>query len=277
MQEYLEWSQEDIIDIAIENWNPQEHQQELLTSKPSITTAHMVMADNSGDDCDYSDTKTYDRDSSVHIMNALADADVDPLDQFLDDEYFDSEEDLFFNAEEDHSGESDSVNEKDPDNDNEDDDLPHLIQCVKANSQPQRSPSTRMMATATACMTISSALNAQASTDQTLFHDASDMQQEFEEFETLPKEPYYFDPHDPIIPARPGKAMHLTFDYQTMLPHERGRCACFTRSEDVDAFLSDIDYDLLVDEQEVFNTMTCALSTVEKLHELEVEDFLIQM
>ena len=136
-QEKLVWSQEDIIDIAIENWNPQEHQQELLTSKPSISTAHMVITDNTDDDCDYSDTKTYDRDLSVHVMNALADADIDPLDQFLDDDFFDSEEELFFNAEDGHSGESNALNKKDPGH--EDDDLPHLIQCVKVNTQPQRS------------------------------------------------------------------------------------------------------------------------------------------
>ena len=64
--------------------------------------------------------------------------------------------------------------------------------------------------------------------------------------------------------------MHLSIDCQTIAKGENGRHAVFTTSTKVNALLSDLDYNLLVGKSETFNTLTCALTTVEKMQRIKV-------
>ena len=49
----------------------------------------------------------------------------------------------------------------------------------------------------------------------------------------------------------------------------KGRHAIHVPSSKVNALLSDLDYNLLVGESETFNTLTCALTTVDKMQRIE--------
>ena len=50
---------------------------------------------------------------------------------------------------------------------------------------------------------------------------------------------------------------------------EKGRHPVFVSSTKANALLSDLDYNLLVGNSETFNTLTCALTTVEKMQRSE--------
>ena len=84
-----------------------------------------------------------------------------------------------------------------------------------------------------------------------------------------PHQHLYFDVEDSQLPPKPGKVVHLSIDYQTIGKWEKGRKACYTSSESVNSFLSDIDYHQLVGKNEAFNTLACALASVEKIQQIE--------
>ena len=88
-------------------------------------------------------------------------------------------------------------------------------------------------------------------------------------FDILPQEPYYFDAEDFTLPPKPGKVMHLSIDYQTIGKGEKGRQVCFTSASKVNDFLSDLDYNQLIGNDQTFDTLTYALTSVEKLQHLE--------
>jgi len=81
----------------------------------------------------------------------------------------------------------------------------------------------------------------------------------------------YYDAEDYSLPPSPGRVLHLSIDYQTIGKYEKGRQdqVSFTSSSNVNAFLADLDYDLLIGKRETFNTLTCALTTVEKMQQLD--------
>ena len=82
---------------------------------------------------------------------------------------------------------------------------------------------------------------------------------------------FFFDAEDYTLPPKPGRVLHLSIDYQTIGNYEKGRTdqVCFTSTENANEFLADIDYDQLVGQRETFNTLTCALTTVERIQQYE--------
>ena len=51
MEEYLNWPEEDIIDIAVEDWNPQEHTDDVFsTPRDYQTESELVQVNNSAVD-----------------------------------------------------------------------------------------------------------------------------------------------------------------------------------------------------------------------------------
>ena len=91
----------------------------------------------------------------------------------------------------------------------------------------------------------------------------------FDASENIQYEPFYFDAEDSLMPPKPGKVMHLSIDYQTIGKWEKGRQAYYTSTENVDSLLSDVDYHQLVGKNETFNTLVCALTSVEKMQQIE--------
>ena len=63
--------------------------------------------------------------------------------------------------------------------------------------------------------------------------------------------------------------MHISIDYQTIGKWEKGKQPVFIASSQVNALLSDLNYNLLVGKSETFNTLTCALTSVEKMQRIE--------
>ena len=118
----------------------------------------------------------------------------------------------------------------------------------------------RIMMTATACMAMTSA-------DASKCFMPKDMNEKLLDKDDL----YYFDAEDLTKPPKPGHVLHLSIDYQTIGQGEKGRkstCA-YTSYNKVNALLSDLDYNLLVGKSETFNTLACALTTVEKMQRIE--------
>ena len=98
MQEYLHTPEENIVDIALENWNPQEHHEELLETKPSIalpvTACHSTALAH---DLDYfSDCLDPEVCFNEAFANICASADIKVEEVNEDQEIFvDCEEDEF--------------------------------------------------------------------------------------------------------------------------------------------------------------------------------------
>ena len=61
--------------------------------------------------------------------------------------------------------------------------------------------------------------------------------------------------------------MHLSLDYQQ--EWKEGRAPSFISQSMENTFLSDLDYNRLVGKSESFDTLACAVSTVERLQQLE--------
>ena len=72
------------------------------------------------------------------------------------------------------------------------------------------------------------------------------------------------------LPQRPGKAFHLTVDWQLLDEGESGQNrVCHTHQENVHEFLADMTFQELTGKNETFNTLVCAISAVEKIQRLE--------
>ena len=127
-------------------------------------------------------------------------------------------------------------------------------QSSKVTSKYQRKPSKLQFTTA--LMTLSAAMISNSSAAQ------QSTQLDHEDL-------YFFDAEDYGLPPRPGKVMHLSIDYQVIGDHVKGKRECFTSSTKVNAFLSDLDYRQLTGHSESFNTLACALTTVEKIQRVE--------
>ena len=79
---------------------------------------------------------------------------------------------------------------------------------------------------ATACMSLAAAAGSNgvsAQPEPISFHDAA----EFTDDDILPEMPCFFDAEDYNSPQRPGKVMHLTLDYQTILKGEKRETGLF--------------------------------------------------
>ena len=74
----------------------------------------------------------------------------------------------------------------------------------------------------------------------------------------LNKKLYFFDAEDISLPPKPGKVMCLSIDYQIIVKWDVTR-PLYIPLATVNAFLSDLDYDLLVGKSETFNTLPCAM------------------
>ena len=118
---------------------------------------------------------------------------------------------------------------------------------------------------ATMCMTAATATTSNAS----LLTEQNDLNSNHKERIPFSEEPYFFDAEDLNIPARPGRVMHLSMDYQTIGKWEKGKQPVFIASSKVNTLLSDLDYNLFVGKSETFNTLTRALTTVEKMQRIE--------
>ena len=79
----------------------------------------------------------------------------------------------------------------------------------------------------------------------------------------------FYDAEDYAIPQNQKRVMHLSLDYQQIQKWEKGRKPQFVSSSMVNAFLSDLDYNQLVGKSESFSTLACAVSTVERMQQLE--------
>ena len=117
------------------------------------------------------------------------------------------------------------------------------------NNQPRRinhsaGSSVLKAMKATACMSLAAAAvsnGVSVQPEPISFHDAA----EFTDDNILPEKPHFFDAEDYNLPPRPGKVMHLTLDYQTILKGEKGRQVCFTKSADVDEFLDNMSHKVI--------------------------------
>ena len=86
-------------------------------------------------------------------------------------------------------------------------------------------------------------------------------------------EPDHFFDVDNIwlnLPQHPGKAFHLTVDWQLLGEGESGqnRVLC-TQQENVHEFLANMTFQELTGKNKIFNTLVCAISAVEKIQHLE--------
>ena len=86
---------------------------------------------------------------------------------------------------------------------------------------------------------------------------------------TKTEEMYFFDADDYGLPPKPGKVMHLSIDYQTIGKWEKGKQQSFIPSHQVNAFLSDLDYNQLIGNDQNFSSLASALTTFEKCNVLK--------
>ena len=79
MNECLNWPEDRITDISIENWNPQDHHEDSLSSTPPLETTMAKMS--------------WNEDNNMTAMMAFHDIDMDQCDTSLDlNEFLDAEE-----------------------------------------------------------------------------------------------------------------------------------------------------------------------------------------
>ena len=69
MNEHLNWPEDRIMDISIENWNPQDHHEDSLSSTPPLETTMAKMS--------------WNEDNNMTAMMAFHDIDVDPCNTFF--------------------------------------------------------------------------------------------------------------------------------------------------------------------------------------------------
>ena len=117
------------------------------------------------------------------------------------------------------------------------------------------------MLAATVCMTLASAAKYNASLLPQLDSSGSNSN----ELTPSPQELCFFDAEDLSVLPKLGHVMHLSIDYQAIVGWGKGSHAICVPSSKVNALLSDLDCNLLVGKSETFNTLTCALTTVEKM------------
>jgi len=180
IEEYHNAKDEDIIDIALKDWNPQDHHEEILDTRPPVVNSFKVHQETSVE-------------SMINFISQYEDADEDPFLTFMDCQDF-----LEENSSRDElkmdSGEADITEE-----------------------------------------------------EMDEFHDCQDYGE----------------------PSRLGKVMHLSIDYQQTRKGVRGVQPIFIPSSKINTFLSDIEHSHLIGKNESFDSLACALSTVEQLQKLE--------
>ena len=249
LAEYINTPENDIVDISIENWSPQDHHEDLLKTTPGVEILSSV-------------NHTSTMNASIMEPEAI----INLISQFDDDNgnhsptFFDCDEDEFFDA----SNEEEQVFYDSTDYKEESHDIAFRgdrgVQQNASTSSSTNISKNRIMMTATACMAMTSA-------DASKCFMPKDMNEKLLDKDNL----YYFDAEDLTKPPKPGRVLHLSIDYQTIGQGEKGRqstCA-YTSYNKVNALLSDLDYNLLVGKSETFNTLTCALTTVEKMQRIE--------
>ena len=106
--------------------------------------------------------------------------------------------------------------------------------------------------------------NHDADSNEDIFHDAMEQMEDSND-KSGDEELYFFDATDILEPTKPGKVMHLTIDYQTIGKGEKGRKVSFVETEQVDTLLRDIDYYELTGNNNTFDALVYAVTTVEKL------------
>ena len=136
----------------------------------------------------------------------------------------------------------------------------------KNNTSPRRSK--RLMKVAPAHAFVMMTLASTNAMHQPHNRHEDSPEEFFDAISEPPDTLHYFDAEEHI---KPGRVMHLSIYYQILgegIKGEQSR-VCFTSSENVDAFLSDLDYKQMTGNSEVFDTVACALTTVEKIQRLE--------
>ena len=114
-------------------------------------------------------------------------------------------------------------------------------------------------------------------TDDTeeLFFDANEPEEAFYDTQAMPcqenimEQPnagteFFYDPFYEEEP-RPGTAFHLSINYDKTLDDNINTTSCCVSQMTDDAFLDDSDYYKLTGHHEEFDTLVCAISTVENM------------
>jgi hypothetical protein len=288
-----------VVDVAIENWNPQKHFDDNHALVANIATDPVEMKINMAvtfvndvsvkpDDTTevIEDNITVDasdiEDDNCMVMKIASTFCHDTTNSTLhknDDLFFDTFENNSFEASVNKSSFSVSREETKPlgnhtveEQTNKNTllhDLTETISEVHKTNHPGEKHEqtfvvyrTATLLVPTACLSLAATGNA-FSNDHNQFHDAID--------HVIDDTLYYFDATDEELPPKPGRAMHLTIDYQIIGKGEQGRQhqICFTRAEHVESLLADMDYDQLTGHSECFDTVACVITTVEKIQRLE--------
>jgi len=191
LEEYRNAAEEDIIDIALQHWNPQDYYEELMESQPPVSN-------------NFHSKQESTFDAMVNFISNYQEEDGDPYTSFMDCAEFQENQEEFYDTMTMDIGEEEKVH-----NDKSKDEI------------------------------------------------VTDLGE-------------YKDCQDYAEPSRQGKVMHLTLDYQQTRKGIRGLDPVFISSSRINSFLSDLDYNQLTGKSQSFDTLVCALSTVEKLQQVEL-------
>ena len=241
LQEYLDTPEEEVLDIALEHWNPQEHNEESLENSPSIPIPNQI----------HSLTNT---EAKINMFCDLTEE--PPLPELATEE---ENEELFFDAIETSEPPFDEVKELNSTDSGEGkaDILKNTGtndsgEEIKEKGGGNKARITKAIATILSILQLPStgATNAQAA-----YNHKHDLQ--------------FHDAIDPYVPDKPGKVMHLSIDYQILGQGVKGNPECFIASSKVNKMLTDLDYKQLTGHSESFNTLAHAITTIEQMQKIE--------
>ena len=235
LEEYNTFPDDRIVDIALYDWNPQQYHEELIQQMPPLVL------------------NSYSACNDIVSFNTYF---SDPIEMFLD-----TEEEEFFDASEhlDNLGESLLIQQSVAQDSGE---LNGVYDVHPKTSKVSARSRALQALTASACFSMA---NASAHGSNESFEQANKL----EEYNILPKEPYYFDAKDATLPQKPGRVMQLSLNFEASTCSPELLQGESIPTENVDEFLADIEYSALTGHNEIFNTLSCALSAVERIQRLE--------
>ena len=239
LKEYLDTPEEEILDIAIEHWNPQEHNEESLEYTPPIPLPNQI-------------NKITYNEHLEKTIDTFCDLNSED-DQYLPCiQELNLNEETFYDANDIESDEQEDTPEINR--------LLHLGENRKERGVPNNL--SRLYKAIATILSISQV-------GQTNAADIPKNTTDTNSSIGVEHEPKYFDTKDPYLPEKPGKVLHLSIDYQILGEGVKGNTECFMSTHKVNNLLSDLDYKQLTGNSEVFNTLAHALTTVEKLQKIE--------